>query len=148
MKPKVALFLIFISLSMSTLSAQNWQNSWDTTKADAQQLHKNILLNFSGSDWCVNCIRLHKNVLDTPEFISFANDNLIMYNADFPRNKKNQLSKEMEKVNNRLAETYNNEGHFPLTVLLSPDLKILKIWDGYYSKGVPDFIAEIKSYNN
>ena len=49
------------------------------------------------------------------------------------RNKKNKLSPEQTKQNEALAEKYNNEGKFPLTILVNSDGKVVKIWDGYSS---------------
>jgi peroxiredoxin len=51
--------------------------------------------------------------------------------ADFPRMKKNQLSKEQTAYNEKLAEKYNPKGKFPLTVLINPDGKVITEWDGY-----------------
>jgi thiol-disulfide isomerase/thioredoxin len=105
-----------------------------------------ILLNFSGSDWCGPCVRLHKEIFDNYVFKVFAYDNLVLVNADFPRQKKNQLSKEQQKQNDQLADMYNKEGKFPYTVLLSPDGKILRDWDGNPKDGVASFIEDIKPY--
>lgn len=139
----ISLASMFIFLSSSY--GQQWQRSWNETTSLSQKEHKHILLNFSGSDWCLPCMRMHKNVFGSNEFTAFASQNLVLYNADFPRNKKNQLSKEIEKQNNALADQYNKEGHFPFTVLLDSNGKVLKQWNGFYTGSVENFIAEIKS---
>ncbi|HYK47976.1 MAG TPA: thioredoxin family protein, partial [Parafilimonas sp.] len=41
-------------------SATSWQTDFETAKTQARSENKLILLNFSGSDWCGPCIRLHK----------------------------------------------------------------------------------------
>ena len=76
-------------------------------------------------------MKLKKEVLDSEEFLKFAEDKLVLVRADFPRNKKNRLSPEQTKQNEALAEKYNNEGKFPLTVLIDATGKVVKTWDGY-----------------
>src|SRR4249920_1644691 len=88
--------------------------TWLTNLDDAKQLAKTknefILLNFSGSDWCGPCIRLHKEIFDSETFLQYAESNLVLLNADFPRMKKNQLPTENQKQNDELAEKYNPKG--------------------------------------
>ena len=91
----------------------------DEAKMLAQKEHKHILLNFSGSDWCGPCIRLHKEIFDSEAFQQFAETNLVLVNADFPRLKKNQLSASQQKINDAIADQYNSKGIFPFTVLLN-----------------------------
>jgi hypothetical protein len=88
---------------------------------------------------------LHKQYFDSDAFTRFATDKLIMVNADFPRQKKNQLPKDVQEQNDRLADHYNSKGNFPETVLLSPDGRILKEWDGFPKMSLADFIADIQS---
>src|SRR4026208_2296527 len=111
----VALFSSFL------FSTGGWETDFNKAKESAQSEHKFILLNFSGSDWCGPCIRMHKEIFETDDFKKYADDNLVLVNADFPRLKKNQLSKDQQKKNDLLADKYNPKGIFPLTVLLAAD---------------------------
>lgn len=116
----------------------------DTQKAfqEAKINHKHILLNFSGSDWCGPCIKLHKDVFQSASFNNIAETNLILINADFPRSKKNQLTKEQQTINDQLAEKYNPKGNFPFTLLLNENGDIIKSWDGY-PKDIHQFLDEL-----
>ena len=122
---------------------------WHLNMKEAQQLasqeHKHILLNFSGSDWCGPCIMLRKEVFDDPSFQSFADSTLVLVNADFPRLRKNQLSKEQQQSNDRLADQYNSQGKFPLTLLLGADGKILKQWEGNPGLKPAEFAGQIQA---
>ncbi|WP_261387738.1 thioredoxin family protein [Chitinophaga pinensis] len=89
------------------------------------------MLNFSGSDWCGPCIRLRKEIFDSEQFIKMADTTLVMVNADFPRNKKNQPERQVQRQNEALADEYNPTGKFPYTVLLNADGKVIASWDGY-----------------
>ena len=135
------LFVLLMFLFPHTSST--WLTDFDQAKVNAEKSHKMILLTFSGSDWCVPCIRLHKEVFESTVFEKYADDNLVLVNADFPRLKKNRLSKEQTKKNENLADQYNRNGSFPLTVLLDAHGKVIKQWDGVPKETVEAFINEI-----
>ena len=123
----------------------NWETDFEKAKQTAIKEHKIILLNFSGSDWCGPCIRMHKEIFENDAFKKFADETLVLVNADFPRLKKNQLSKELQKQNDHLADLYNPDGIFPLTVLLTAEGKVLQKWDGYPDAGPEEFVKQIKT---
>ncbi len=134
---------IFLAVCITGLHAQS---RMEAAKKTAKDHHELILLNFSGSDWCVPCIKLHKNIIDTEEFRQLESDNVIVYlNADFPRNKKNQPEESIKKENEHLADTYNPKGIFPYTILLDSEGKVLKTWEGLPSENALAFVTEIKS---
>jgi thioredoxin-related protein len=136
--------IVILFTAFHFLFSINWENDFSKAKQTAATDHKYILLNFSGSDWCGPCIRLHKEIFETADFTAFANEHLVLVNADFPRQKKNQLSKAMQQQNDQLAEKYNTSGNFPYTLLLSPDGKIIQAWDGFPKQGAVGFINELK----
>ena len=78
-------------LGLFLLSITGWETDFENAKKKAEKEHKLILLNFSGSDWCGPCIRLKKEIFQSNSFINYADSNLVLVNADFPRNKKNKL---------------------------------------------------------
>ena len=57
-------------------------------KEKAFKEHKKLLLVFSGSDWCIPCIRLEKEVWQDSIFLAYAKENLVLYRADFPKRKR------------------------------------------------------------
>jgi thioredoxin-related protein len=135
--------LLLISLLTSfVITTTGWQLDFEHAKAEASQSHKLILLNFSGSDWCGPCIKLKKDVFDSPAFQEFATDRLILVRADFPRLSKNQLAAKQVAHNEALAEKYNRQGKFPLTLLLDANGKVLKEWDGYPQSLTPSSFME------
>jgi thioredoxin-related protein len=136
------LTLSFLSL---LFSAGIWQTDWQKAKAEASESNKQILLSFSGSDWCGPCIRMHEQIFESTSFESFASNNLVLVNADFPRLSKHQLSKELTRQNEQLADQYNKKGIFPLTLLLDEKGKVLKTWEGFPNETPEKFISEINS---
>ena len=135
-------------LSFLWLVSAGWETDIDTAKQKAAAEHKFILLNFSGSDWCGPCIRMHKEIFEADVFKSYAGKNLVLVNADFPRLKKNKLSKEQQKKNDLVADKYNSKGVFPLTLLLTADGKTIFTWEGMPDQSPEQFVNQLKELIN
>lgn len=140
--PFLALLFLF------NFAPTTWQTDFNQAMQKAKEEHKYILLSFSGSDWCIPCIKLHKEIFDSKSFTDFADEHLELVNADFPRLKKNQLSKEQQKENESLADRYNQRGSFPLTLLLTEEGKVAKSWEGYPNVSPEEFTARLKTLVN
>jgi thioredoxin-related protein len=138
---KLALLLLFNLFFLG-----EWGLDFNQAVTESKQNNKLILLNFSGSDWCGPCIKLKKDVFESDDFKAFANEKLVLIRADFPRLKKNQLDKTQQEKNEILAEKYNPNGKFPLTVLIDSKGKVLHEWEGY-QPSIAKFIGEIKQFN-
>lgn len=123
MKIKVLTFL-FLCIIVN-VSAQEWLTNFDEAKEVASKNNQNIVLVFQGSDWCGPCIKLDKEVWSTVEFQNLSKDHFVMLQADFPKLKKNKLSKDLQAHNNKLAEQYNPNGYFPFVVVLNSSGKVL-----------------------
>ena len=143
----IKLFLSTTLLLSTAFTPPTWLTDLNKAEQIAKTEHKLILLNFSGSDWCIPCMKLRADIFNSDAFTQYANNNLILVNADFPRKKKDQLSKEQQKENDGLAAKYNPEGRFPFTILLDSNGNKLKVWDGYYSQGPGNFVNEITAVN-
>ncbi|WP_348824886.1 thioredoxin family protein [Flavobacterium aestuarii] len=122
-----------------------WEPDFNNAKKIAKEKNELILLNFSGSDWCGYCIVLRRDYLESQAFTDMAKENLVLVNADFPRKQKNIGTPEQVKRNEALAEIYNREGNFPLTLLLNADGKVLKTWHGKPEITPEQWTEEIKA---
>lgn len=140
MKNILILLAGFMALSFTT-----WEPDFNEAKLQAKARHKLILLNFSGSDWCGPCIRMKQDVFGNENFSNMADKELVLVNADFPRKKKNQLTKERQEQNEALAEQYNPSGKFPYTLLLDENGKVLRSWEGFPEESVINFTRRIKT---
>jgi thioredoxin-related protein len=134
-------------LMMSFFSLLSKAQITDLSRAEsyAKENNKNILLVFSGSDWCIPCIKMEKEIFEKEGFTNYAKEHLVIMHADFPRLKKHQLPKEQMKMNEELAEKYNKQGAFPFTLLLDAEGKVLKQWDGLLASTPQEFIKQIQS---
>ncbi len=127
------------------LTAQEWESDWQTATTLAKQNQQNILLVFSGSDWCAPCIKLDKSIWQSPIFQEYAKDHWTMLRADFPRKKANQLPDDQKNKNSQLADKYNKNGYFPLVLLLDYNGKVLG-QTGYKNISPKEYIALLKSF--
>ncbi len=117
MKSKIIILFVLLT---QFCSAQESFLSFEKAKELAQLEEKQILMVFSGSDWCKPCIQFKQDILESEDFQKAKNDQVLLY-LDFPYKRKNALSKEEETHNEGLAETYNPEGKFPKIILLDAE---------------------------
>lgn len=122
------------------------QDIMNAAQQKAQQEHKLILLKFSGSDWCIPCIRMEKEIFENVHFKSMADTGVVLVKADFPRKKKNLPAKEIVLQNEKLAERFNPGGSFPLMVLMDAHQKIIKVWDGMPEGSASSFAATVGQF--
>ncbi len=122
----------------------DWMLDIEMAKERAKKENKPILISFAGSDWCKPCIILTKEVFNNEDFSLYANDNLILVLADFPRYKKNRLPDNQVKKNEKLAKKYNNEGAFPLVVLVDANGEIIGK-PTYQGEGAEQYITHLKT---
>ncbi|RYY58525.1 MAG: thioredoxin family protein [Chitinophagaceae bacterium] len=134
--------LAFIAVLFSF--AARGQADFRTAEQTAKDKHQLLLLNFSGSDWCIPCIRMRREIFDDSVFIQSVGSALVIYSADFPRKKKNAPPEAIRLQNEALADKYNPEGHFPFTVLLDSSGAVLRTWDGYPVEGREGFVQKLK----
>lgn len=139
MKKLIAIVLLLINIGFAQ-QTETFKQKLETAKTE----NKSVLLYFSGSDWCAPCVKFKKFIVNTPEFQTFATENLVIYNADFPRLSKNKLAKEVEKENETLADKYNSKGIFPLILLLDAEGNVIKKWEEYPKETVEEFIGKLK----
>lgn len=139
MKKIIAIVLLLVNIGFAQ-QTRTFTQKLETAKTE----NKSVLLYFSGSDWCAPCVKFKKFIVNTPEFQTFATENLVIYNADFPRLSKNKLAKEVEKENETLADKYNSKGIFPLILLLDAEGNVIKKWEEYPKETVEEFIGKLK----
>lgn len=121
---KKLLFILLILVSFYG-QGQNWLTDFEQAKKTASDQDKNIIIVFSGSDWCAPCIKLDKNIWQSESFKNEAAKDWVLVKANFPRKKASELSKEQTEHNRKLADKYNIEGSFPLVVILDKNGKLL-----------------------
>lgn len=143
------LFLFCALFSLNGLQAQSTatQELWLTQIKEAQTLaqadDKPIVLVFSGSDWCRPCMNMKRNVFDKEIFTSYASENVVLLEIDFPRRRQNLLSAEQQRHNQALAQKYNIR-YFPTMVVVDANGKELDRIGYQSSMGAGEYVKFIK----
>jgi thioredoxin-related protein len=88
---------------------------------------------------------MHKEIFESRTFTEYADSNLVLVNADFPRLAKHQLPAAQQKKNDKLADKYNEKGIFPITLLLDTDGKVLMTWEGLPNLSAEQFTNQVKA---
>jgi len=104
-----------------------WTTDFEAAKASAAKSGKRLLLDFTGSDWCIYCQKLDAEVLSTPDFKAFAKDYVLVY-VDFPKEK--QLPEALKAQNDALREKFAIEG-YPTVIVTDASGKEIRRAAGY-----------------
>ncbi len=136
---------VFIASFLFTGPSGTWNTNFEEAKQEASENNKYILLSFSGSDWCIPCMRMETDIFESDVFREFAEKNLVMVKADFPRQKRNALSPSQAKQNDKLAEKYNPDGIFPYTIIMTPQGKNLVAFEGLYKGNAYTFVQKMEA---
>ncbi len=94
-------------------AAEGWLTDMDAAKKEAAGQKKDLMIEFTGSDWCPPCMQLRANVFSKPDFQKDAQKNFVLVELDYPRGK--EQSKEMKAANDKLARQYGVQA-FPTIV--------------------------------
>ena len=119
----------------------NWEENLETALQKAKTENKAVLVNFTGSDWCVWCQKLSAEVFSQGEFEDYADENLILVKLDFPRDI--EQSAETKAYNNQLAQRYGVQG-FPTILLLNSQGKMV-LQTGYLPGGPVTYVEHLKN---
>lgn len=126
--------------SKAPVKTEGWTDDFETAQKEAATFNQPIFAFFTGSDWCGWCKKLRSEALDTKAFKKFAADNLILFEADFPRGRK--LSDKIKKQNSALAAKYDVRG-YPTVFLLDAEGKPLGR-TGYQEGGADAYVKHLK----
>ncbi|WP_298476272.1 thioredoxin family protein [uncultured Maribacter sp.] len=118
-----------------------WLTNYDKALKKAKKEHKNVLVYFTGSDWCPPCKKLKKDLFETTEFSEISKDYILLY-VDIPRN-KDLLTKEQLKHNYELASKYNEKNTVPLLKILDSKGSSLDEYSGYSMTGETQYHIEL-----
>lgn len=133
--------LAFVAPVFLNAGDVGWLTDAEAAMAKARNEDKLLVMNFTGSDWCIWCKRLDGEVFSKEDFSKYADENLVLLKLDFPR-KGNQSDAEKAQ-NEALAEKYEIRG-FPTVVVLNPDGS--KAGQLGYVRGGPDaWLAALQS---
>src|ERR1700733_5558822 len=136
---KMTLGLLMCWFALQSMAADEATGLTSLPKAEeqAKKEGKLVLMDFTGSDWCPFCIKLHDEVFSKPEFAEYAKKNLVLVQVDFPH--KKEQTKELKEANHALLEKYKIEGYPTIIVLNGQGKKVGEL--DYEPGGPKPFIA-------
>lgn len=126
---------------VAVFAGEGWLTDFEAATVKAKAENKPLLLDFTGSDWCGWCIKLKGEVFTKEAFKSYAEDELVLVELDFPRSKPQ--SDAVKAQNEALAQKYGIRG-FPTIVLLSPEGELVGK-TGYQSGGAEKYVEHLKT---
>jgi thioredoxin-related protein len=91
-----------------------WTEDASQAMATAAKEGKDLLIDFTGSDWCGWCVKLDKEVFSQETFTSEAPKHFVMLKLDFPR--RRQMPAEIKKQNAEWRDRIGIRG-YPTIIL-------------------------------
>lgn len=124
------------------VAQQIWTEDWEAALRQARAEKKDLLINFTGSDWCVWCQRLAAEVFDTEEFKRQVTRNWVPVKLDFPR--RLAQSPQVQARNRQLASRYGVEG-YP-TIFLADEEGRPYARMGYQPGGPATYLRDMENH--
>jgi thioredoxin-related protein len=89
--------------------AAGWMVDINKAYEVSKKTGKPIMANFTGSDWCGWCIKLKREVFDKAEFKTWAKDNVVLIEIDFPT--RFAMPKKYKEQNYGLQQAFAANGY-------------------------------------
>ncbi|MBL4587675.1 MAG: thioredoxin family protein [Flavobacteriales bacterium] len=141
MKKSIVAFLVVLSVGVKAQEANLiWHTDLGPAVDKAIAEEKPLFLFFTGSDWCGWCKRLQREVFVKPEFVEWANKNVVLMELDFPR--RTAQPEELKTQNMNIMRMFGVRG-YPTVWFVNPSKEESKINFGKigstgYVAGGPD----------
>jgi thioredoxin-related protein len=125
--------------AVSSPGSGEWTEDFEAAKARAAKEKKDLLINFTGSDWCGWCIKLKKEVFDEEAFRKEAPKQFVLVELDYPQRK--QQAPKVKEQNLKLQRQYA-VGGFPRIFLADAEGRPYAI-TGYQPGGPEGFLRQL-----
>ncbi|MCP5535828.1 MAG: thioredoxin family protein [Akkermansiaceae bacterium] len=139
-KTLLAGLALAMTASLSSASGDEWMTDFEAAKKKAAAENKDLLVDFTGSDWCGWCIKLVDEVFKHDAFKTGVADKFVLVELDFPRD-KSKLSEATQMQNAELQKKYDVKG-FP-TILLLDSKGLPFAQTGYQAGGPEKYLAHL-----
>ena len=120
-----------------------WQTDFAQAAKRAIDEDKDLLLLFTGSDWCPPCKKLEDEILSKQDFIDEAQRLFVFVILDFPKEKK--LPAALAQQNKKLASRYGVEG-YPTVIAVDKKERPFGI-TGYRDGGVEEYLGILGDFS-
>lgn len=120
----------------------DWYADFDEAAAVAKEQGKDLFVDFTGSDWCVWCIRLHDEVFQFETFLKPAHEDFVLVALDFPNDPEILAEVPNPERNAELQEKYGIRG-FPTCLLMTADGVVFGRM-GYQEGGPEQYVTDMR----
>jgi len=134
--------LLVAALAAPALAGDRWLTSYDEAMAAAERSGRPVLTIFTGSDWCPHCVTLEKKVLESPQFIAWSADRVVLLMIDLPQQ---GISQDERHARSRVCIKYGVRT-FPNTVLIAPDGAKIAAHSGYHGQSPEAWLATLDKH--
>ena len=111
-------FGVFLNHDAEAAPAGSWNTDFAEAQRQARDEDKDLLLNFTGSDWCGFCIELEDAVFTRKAFVDLARNEFVLVEVDFPA--KKPQSDAVKQQNAELKQRYGVAG-YPTVLLIDSE---------------------------
>jgi thioredoxin-related protein len=142
MKIKLLSALAVAVLGTGSLIAggDGWTQDFAAAKELAAKDKKDLLMDFTGSDWCGWCIKLDKEVFSQDAFKNVVPNDFVLVTIDFPQD-ESKITPEIKAQNEKLQNEYGIQG-FP-TIILADAKGRPYAQVGYEEGGAEKYVANL-----
>lgn len=137
-----AVAFVFALVVPAAAEGPAWLTDLPKAQAQAKAEGKLVLLNFTGSDFCSSCMRLHKEVFPAPAFTAFAQKRLVLMELDFPLKKKQPEA--LKKANEAIQKQFKVDGYPTLILLAADGAKLGEVEIDLFDATAKDLVAAIE----
>lgn len=134
-------FFISAQADKASVADSQWLTNYDNAIQTAEKNDRNVLVYFTGSDWCPPCKMLKKDLFESAEFLALADHYVLLY-IDIPMN-RDIISPEQLQHNKDLSSKLNKKGSVPLMKILDKKGKELDLYSGYSMNGETSYHLDL-----
>jgi thioredoxin-related protein len=138
---RATLCLGIVAAGLPTWGAEGWLVDFQKAREQAAAEGKDILMEFTGSDWCPPCKALKARVFDTEVFQKTAPEHFVLLKLDNPNDKSHQSPEEIAQYR-KLSTEFKITG-VPTIILADPDGRPFAKIVGYGGDAAEDYVQQL-----
>ena len=140
MKAIVTTLALFFTAVFASAANEDWATDLEAALAKAKKENKNVLVEFTGADWCPACKKIDKEVFTKKEFTSAASEDFVLVMIDIP-----ESNKPLQEKNNpvAVAKSYDVEA-YPTVILFDAEGKEYSRFFATKYPTIDKFLAHLK----
>ena len=132
---------LVVTVSSAFSAREGWTDDFEAARKRAATEGKDLLIDFTGSDWCSWCVKLRKEVFEQPGFAA-AREKFILVELDYPED-KSRVTEAVALQNADLLKKYPITG-YPTILLCDADGRPYAA-TGYQAGGPAEYLPHLDS---